>query len=319
MSGSIPQEKDKMKRRQIILWFLAWYFLGVAAYAQENLSPGDSIHIWVKGEPDLTIDRTINPDGTISYPLIGSVSISGMKTHEAAKLIASMLDDGYLRQPLVQINLIAKTSQLPSPKQSPTIPRRISSTSDAVVGEPLDTEDPSTGATTTTTSKKSPETKKIPTVLQIEIIDGKTGAGISGAALLLGGKIYQSNRLGQMVIENPSGRIILLADGYKIQQGPIERFLKIGSPNKVILDPIEYLKVVSFKVVDASTQLPLADVEIRLNSMRVKTNSQGVFRINQIKTEFGEIQLSKRGYKTIKKVIDFKGPSEQVLVMVHNE
>ncbi|HPT47253.1 MAG TPA: polysaccharide biosynthesis/export family protein, partial [Candidatus Rifleibacterium sp.] len=82
----------------------------VNAASPASLRAGDLIGIWVKGEPELSVERQIGQDGSITLPLIGSVGVSGMKTTDAARLIAQMLEDGYLKDPLVQITLKSKAS-----------------------------------------------------------------------------------------------------------------------------------------------------------------------------------------------------------------
>jgi hypothetical protein len=38
-----------------------------------------------------------------------------------------------------------------------------------------------------------------------------------------------------------------------------------------------------------------------------------------LKREFGEVKLNKRGYKSHRLVVDFKGPKEQLILMVRDE
>ena len=82
----------------------------VNAAAPALLGAGDTISIWVKGEPELSVERQVGRDGSIIMPLIGSVGVTGMKTTDAARLISQMLEDGYLKDPLVQVTLKGKGS-----------------------------------------------------------------------------------------------------------------------------------------------------------------------------------------------------------------
>ncbi len=263
-----------------------------AAWAQDTLGPGDRIRVWVKGEPELTVERVLDPNGAISYPLLGTVEVGGRSPVEAARLIAKALDDGYLREPLVQVNVLGR------PRSTLAVPSAGSN----------DLSAPSAAASV-----------GLPSPCQIEIVDGKTGRGIGGAAMLLGGKIYQSNRLGQVIVDQPSGRIILLADGYSVVQGPLEEFVQVGPPHRLPLSPVPLAEEVTVKVVDAETKQPLGDVEIRLDQMKVRTNSKGIFKVREIKREFAEIKLTRKGYKPARKMLDFKDPLEQVILMVRNE
>ncbi|HEY9070898.1 MAG TPA: polysaccharide biosynthesis/export family protein [Candidatus Ozemobacteraceae bacterium] len=281
-----------MHKRYIVSLLLAVLLLGASqVFAQETLAPGDRIRVWVKGEPDLTVERVIGADGSIAYPLIGSVGVNGLKPHEAARVIARMLDDGYIRQPLVQVDAIARAAVRP------------------------ETPAPEQGAD----GKGEESAEKTGGSKVVEIVDGKTGEGIGNAALLLGGKIYQSNRLGQIVAEDLSGRIVLMADGYKILQGPADRFVRAGNPSRIIMDRITLAREITVKVVDADTRKPLPGATVKLDEMSVKTNGQGIFKVKDIRKEFGEIHLEMAGYKPLRKVLDFKGPAEQVLALKRHE
>lgn len=298
-----------MTRSKLFCLLLVLLACGQAGWAQDTLSPGDRVRVWVKGEPELTVERTIGVDGTIAYPLLGSVGLGGRKPVEAARLIAKALDDGFLREPLVQVNLVNKTRA--------GAPKAMAADDDdsMVSGEPLAA--PVTSRTRMQEGTPSPAA--LPYPCQIEIIDRQTGKGVGGAAMLLGGKIYQSNRLGQVVIDQAAGRVILLADGYGVVQGPIDQVLHVGPPHQILLDPVTLADEITVKVVDSRTRQPLSDVEIRLDRMMVKTNAKGIFKVREIKREFAEIKLTKRGYRPSRKILDFKDPLEQVLVMVKNE
>ena len=258
----------------------------------------------MKGEPDLTLDRTVGADGNISFPLIGSVPVSGLTLREAAKTIGKMLDDGYLRNPLVQVNFVGIG------KSAETKPQNI-------VAEPLKIPsdeiafDPVPVPVMTRTESKRP--------LRIEILDGKTGEPVRNAAMLLGGKIYQSSRSGQMTLETDEGPMILLADGYRAVQGNIENHLRKGSRPQIVMDKIPLAKEILVKVVDFASNFPLADVNVFMNGMKVKTNSQGTFKIKEILNEFGEIQLSKKGYRLLRRVLDFKDPSDRIIPLIRND
>jgi len=315
--------------RRIFLLLAALFLTVAPVSAQDVLAPGDTIRVWVKGEPDLTVERVIGKDGSISYPLLGNVPVHGLKTYEAARAIARLLDDGYIRQPLVQIDVSSRAPARPEPP--PVIPSDIG----APAVEPVEPQAPPVEAPAAPRAdsyvKPSPPVAPAPAPAPkvaapkpvskrlIEVVDGKNGAGIGSAALFLGGKIYQSNRLGQMIIEQSTGRIILIADGFKILQGPIERFLRAGNPARIVMDRITVAGVVTVKVIDMQNGKPLPGVKVTLDEMSVKTNAQGIFRMRDIRKEFGEIKLEMAGYKPLRKIIDFKGPAEQVLALRRDE
>jgi polysaccharide biosynthesis/export protein len=71
-----------------------------------TLGPGDSIRILVFQNPDLTLDTRVSESGTITYPLIGSVTVGGLAISRAERRIADALrTGGFVKQPQVNIVL----------------------------------------------------------------------------------------------------------------------------------------------------------------------------------------------------------------------
>ncbi len=79
--------------------------LNCAVFAEKNkLAPGDIISITVYGESDLSIRNIrISDSGTISYPLIGSLSLIGKTTIELEREIVKKLKKGFLKRPRVSV------------------------------------------------------------------------------------------------------------------------------------------------------------------------------------------------------------------------
>lgn len=70
-----------------------------------KLGAGDLVKMTVFGSPDLETEARIAESGTITCPLIGSVTIAGLSPNEAEQLLVrKYVDGGFLRQP--QINLL---------------------------------------------------------------------------------------------------------------------------------------------------------------------------------------------------------------------
>ena len=72
---------------------------------QYKICPGDSINIVVYGESDLSGDFEVRKDGTIKYPLLGSVKIDGLARREVENKLYQLLEQDYLVDPLVYVRL----------------------------------------------------------------------------------------------------------------------------------------------------------------------------------------------------------------------
>lgn len=56
-----------------------------------NINGGDLLHISVYGEPNLNQDVAVQPDGWLSFPLVGSINARGMTLKELQGKIAETL------------------------------------------------------------------------------------------------------------------------------------------------------------------------------------------------------------------------------------
>lgn len=75
------------------------------SYAQDaTLGPGDIVRVSVYGQKDLDTVAQISSDGSITFPLLGSVTIGGLPVRDAERQIASELSSRSLvREPQVTI------------------------------------------------------------------------------------------------------------------------------------------------------------------------------------------------------------------------
>jgi polysaccharide export outer membrane protein len=94
-----------------LLFFLSFFWLALG-HAEEVhdflLGAGDSIHITVYRNQDLTLDTRVNEDGSINYPLAGTVMIGGLSIPKAEELIATRLKTGgFIDNPQVNIAVVA--------------------------------------------------------------------------------------------------------------------------------------------------------------------------------------------------------------------
>lgn len=70
------------------------------------LGAGDAIRVQVFQNPDLTIETRVSENGSISYPMIGSVELGGLSIALAEKKIADALQQGgFIQKPQVNIVL----------------------------------------------------------------------------------------------------------------------------------------------------------------------------------------------------------------------
>jgi len=108
-----PEPQNSFRRRRL----LSMLALGTAAlmamlmtpaFAEQEylLAPGDILKISVFKNTDLSLDVRVSEAGSISYPLIGSVAVSGLTLPAAERKIAQMLrDGGFVVNPQVNILL----------------------------------------------------------------------------------------------------------------------------------------------------------------------------------------------------------------------
>jgi len=74
-----------------------------SAPSDYRLRPLDLVDIRVFQEDDLTMTNKVSQAGTLTFPLIGSVKVAGLKVHEAEILVTDRLKDGYMKNPQVTI------------------------------------------------------------------------------------------------------------------------------------------------------------------------------------------------------------------------
>src|SRR5712664_1313911 len=101
-------------RRFAAVLCLAVMTLSVTAFGQsrEALGGGDSVRITVFQNPDLTTETRISERGTITFPLIGEISLAGLTPAGAEVRIAKQLIDGkFVLKPQVSLNVVRVRSR----------------------------------------------------------------------------------------------------------------------------------------------------------------------------------------------------------------
>lgn len=98
-----------MKNKDNLIYLIPIYiFLSLAAPsgAQDyKIGPKDVLKISVYGQPDLEKTAVVTAQGTISFPLLGEVSLAGLTPAQAEKMLVSLLEKDYLVDPQVSVTV----------------------------------------------------------------------------------------------------------------------------------------------------------------------------------------------------------------------
>ncbi len=103
-----------MKAKSLAAALIAFLFICVpnflraqeAAASSHRLGAQDVIEVNVFREPDLTIRIALDKEAKASLNLIGEVSLAGMTTEEAGRIIAARYNAEYLVNPKVSVSLV---------------------------------------------------------------------------------------------------------------------------------------------------------------------------------------------------------------------
>lgn len=76
-----------------------------------RLGPDDKIQVAVNGDPKLTQQVVVSPDGRVSLPLVGDVTVGGSTVREAAENVTELLARDYLVDPNVDIQIMEYKSR----------------------------------------------------------------------------------------------------------------------------------------------------------------------------------------------------------------
>lgn len=99
-----------MLRLKALLLFSFFIFFVFSASAQElayQLGAGDTISISVYDEPDMSIESvSIGLSGSISFPLLGEVKVSGLSPEQLEQELIKGLKGPYLINPSVTVSIV---------------------------------------------------------------------------------------------------------------------------------------------------------------------------------------------------------------------
>lgn len=77
-----------------------------AIVAPGQLGPGDKVRLTVFGEEDLSGEFEIDSTGSLAMPLVGEIPVRGLTPRELEKKLAVVLEEGYLKNPRVNIEVL---------------------------------------------------------------------------------------------------------------------------------------------------------------------------------------------------------------------
>lgn len=69
------------------------------------VGPGDLFDVRVFGEPTMSANYEVSGDGTINFPLVGSVEVAGKTPPQIENELQTRLADGYLKNPSVSVRV----------------------------------------------------------------------------------------------------------------------------------------------------------------------------------------------------------------------
>ena len=88
----------------VLHWGFAW---GGDTSLEYALNAGDTIRIYVYGEPELTFDEVlIGQNGRIAYPFLGTLTVAGGTVNEVQTALINGLQPDYLIDPRVSVDIV---------------------------------------------------------------------------------------------------------------------------------------------------------------------------------------------------------------------
>jgi polysaccharide biosynthesis/export protein len=113
--------------------------VAAAPEAPYVLDSGDRLRVIVFGQEGLTNGYAVDPNGTVTLPLIGAVRARGLTGPELAQAIAARLRQGYIREPHVAVEIEAYRpffilGEVTAPGQYPYVANMTIETAVAIAG-----------------------------------------------------------------------------------------------------------------------------------------------------------------------------------------
>jgi len=97
----------------LVVWLVAALGAGRAPAqdAAYEIGQGDILHIVVLGQDDMSGDLPVDPEGMLTFPILGKIKASYLTPKELERKLTTLLADGYLRRPEVSVTVREYRSQ----------------------------------------------------------------------------------------------------------------------------------------------------------------------------------------------------------------
>lgn len=99
-----------MLKKIMLRVFMVFAFFSMQLHAEDAdnyiLGPGDSIVIQVFGQDDMKIETQLTDSGTINYPFLGTLKVTGMTIKQVEQRIYSGLKGDYFVEPSVFVGIV---------------------------------------------------------------------------------------------------------------------------------------------------------------------------------------------------------------------
>ncbi len=105
----IDSKKNIFNFHLVVLFLLLGFFGPVAHAAEVNnqgyiINPGDTLGISVWKEEELIRERRVLPDGSISFPLAGTIQVAGKSVKQVEAVLTKKISD-YITDPVINVSL----------------------------------------------------------------------------------------------------------------------------------------------------------------------------------------------------------------------
>lgn len=107
MKSCLSEKRSALLPSVLLLCCTATLLLPMRSFSQDyTIRERDVLKITVYEHPDLSLSVRVGSDGTITFPLIGDIKVSGLAEKDVQEKIRALLSDGFIVNP--QVNVIVE-------------------------------------------------------------------------------------------------------------------------------------------------------------------------------------------------------------------